>query len=56
MYQVKKDNRNIRESVRENEEQANDPVGLEANLKVLEMESSCWRWKRGFVRSWRTRG
>ena len=29
-YQVKKDNRNIQESVRENEKQANDPVGTEA--------------------------
>ena len=35
-YQVKKDNRNIWESVRENEKQANDPVGSEANLKALE--------------------
>ena len=30
-YQVKKDNRNIWESMRENEKQANDPVGSEAN-------------------------
>ena len=36
-YQVKKDNRNIRESMRENEKWTNDPAGLEANLKVLEM-------------------
>ena len=32
-----KGNRNIRESVRENEKQANDPVGSEANLKASEM-------------------
>ena len=36
-YQVKKEDRNIPESVRENEKQADDPVGLEANLKVSEM-------------------
>ena len=36
-YQVKKDNRNIRESVRENEKQVNDPVGSEADPKVSEM-------------------
>ena len=36
-YQVKKDNRDIQESVRENEKQANDPVGSEANPKVAEM-------------------
>ena len=33
-YQVKKDDRNIQESVRENEKQADDPVGSEVNLKV----------------------
>ena len=36
-YQVKKDNRNIRESMRENEKQANDPVGSEANPKASKM-------------------
>ena len=36
-YQVKKDNRNIRESVRENEKQTDNPVGLEVNLKASEM-------------------
>ena len=36
-YQVKKDSRNIQESMRENEKQADDPVGSEANLKALEM-------------------
>ena len=30
-------NRNIRESMRENERETDDPVGLEANLKVSEM-------------------
>ena len=36
-YQVKKDDRNIQESVRENEKQADDPVGSEVDSKVLEM-------------------
>ena len=36
-YQVKKDNRNIQESVRENEKQTDDPVGSEVNPKVSEM-------------------
>ena len=36
-YQVKKDNRNLRESVRENEKQTNDPVGSEVDPKVSEM-------------------
>ena len=36
-YQVKKDNRNIRESMRENEKWTNNPAGLEANLKALEI-------------------
>ena len=36
-YQVKKDNRNIRESMRENEKQTNDPVGSEVDLKASEM-------------------
>ena len=36
-YQVKQDNRNIQESMRENEKQANNPVGLEANPKASEM-------------------
>ena len=37
-YQVKKDNRNIQESVRENEKQTDNPVGSEANLKASEMD------------------
>ena len=36
-YQVKKDNRNIQESVRDNEKWADDPVGSEANPKASEM-------------------
>ena len=36
-YQVKEDNRNIRESVRKNQKKTDDPVGLEVNLNTLEM-------------------
>ena len=36
-YQVKKDDRNIQESVRENEKQADNPVGSEVDPKALEM-------------------
>ena len=36
-YQVKQDNGNIQESMRENEKKADDPVGLEANPKASEM-------------------
>ena len=36
-YQVKKDDRNIQESVRENENQADDPVGSEVDPKASEM-------------------
>ena len=36
-YQVKKDDRNIRVSVRENEKQTDDPVGSEVDPKALEM-------------------
>ena len=34
-YPVKEDNRNIRESVRKNEKETDNPVGLEANPKVV---------------------
>ena len=36
-YQVKKDDRNIQESMRENETQADDPVGSEVDPKASEM-------------------
>ena len=36
-YQVKEENRNIQESMRENERETNDPVGSEANPKASEM-------------------
>ena len=36
-YQVKKDDRNIQESMRENEKQADDPVGSEVDPKASEM-------------------
>ena len=36
-YQVKKDNRNIRESVRKNEKQTDNPEGSEVDLKASEM-------------------
>ena len=36
-YRVKKDNRNIWESMRENEKQTDNPVGLEVDPKALEM-------------------
>ena len=39
-YQVKEDNRNIRESVRKNQKEINDPVGLEVNLNTSEMGRS----------------
>ena len=35
-YQVKKDNRNMWESVSKNEKQADNPVGSEGNPKALE--------------------
>ena len=36
-YQVKEDNRNIQESVRKNQKQTNDPVGLEVNPNTSKM-------------------
>ena len=39
-YPVKEDNRNIQESVRQNEKETDDPVGSEANPKVLEMSQA----------------
>ena len=36
-YQVKKDDRNIQESMRENEKQADDPVGSEVDPKASEV-------------------
>ena len=39
-YQVKEDNRNIRESVRKNQKQTDDPVGSEVNPNMLEMGRS----------------
>ena len=36
-YQVKKDNRNLRESMRKNKKETDDPVGLEVDLKASEM-------------------
>ena len=39
-YQVKEDNRNIRESVRKNQKETDDPVGLEVNPNTLEMGQS----------------
>ena len=36
-YQVKEDNRNIRESVRKNQKETDDPVGLEINPNTSEV-------------------
>ena len=36
-YQVKEDNKNIQESVKENEKETDDPIGSEANPKASEM-------------------
>ena len=36
-YQVKEDNRNIRESVRQNQKETDDPVGSEVNPNTSEM-------------------
>ena len=36
-YQVKEDNRNIRESIRKNQKETDDPVGSEVNPNTLEM-------------------
>ena len=39
-YQVKEDNRNIRESVRKNRKETDDPVGSEVNPNMSEMGRS----------------